>query len=137
MIHLNKYLVDLDQLKTAINEIHPELIMKNFTSISTRIAWDHMFLWWLNKDCNNLTEKFPFIHRIQQILQLWITIYYSLYRNLLMKMFQFLGRLQKAIAVIFFWGQKGFSQMELWNWLKDGIRKCNKMVNMLFNKVNV
>ena len=46
---------------------------------------DRMFLWWSGKNCYSLAEKFWFICRIHQMLHLQISIYFGLYKILLME----------------------------------------------------
>ena len=53
--------------------------------LKTRIMRGHMFLWWPGKNCYSLAGKFWFIHRIHQTLHLQISIYFGLYKILLME----------------------------------------------------
>ena len=46
---------------------------------------DGMFLWWLGKNCYSLAGKLWFIHHIHQTLHLQISIYFGLYKILLME----------------------------------------------------
>ena len=46
---------------------------------------DHMFLWWPGKTSYILAAKFWFISHIHQTLHLWLSIYFGLYKILLME----------------------------------------------------
>ena len=44
-----------------------------------------MFLWWPGKNCYTLAGKHWFIHHIHQSLRFWISMYFGLYKILLME----------------------------------------------------
>ena len=46
---------------------------------------DRMFLRWPSKNCHSLTGKFWVIYHIHQTLHIWLSIYLSLYKILLME----------------------------------------------------
>ena len=76
----NNSFQQVGQLKAALDEKCPiENII--FHQNNTR----HMFLSWPGKNCYSLAGKFQLIHHIEQTLQLLITIYFSLYKILLME----------------------------------------------------
>ena len=100
-----------------------------------------MFLWWPGKNCYSFAGKFWFICRIHQTLYLWISIYFGLYKILLMEKISIPWKTVKGT-----WNNsllkkiKNFGKMELWSFLKNGKNyevswKCNKRVNTLFNKI--
>ena len=86
---------------------------------STRIMQNCMFLWWPGKNCNSLAGKFWIIHHIHQTLHLWISIYFSLYKILLMEKNSTPWKTAKGS-----WNSsllkkiKRFGKMELWSCLK-------------------
>ena len=99
-----------------------------------KIMQDCTFLWRHGKNCCNLTWNFWFIHHIQKALILWISIYFSFYKILLMeKNFHYLedstwnSSLLKKINC--------FRNIKLWSCLKNGRRQWNKRTNTLFRKV--
>ena len=84
MINSNKYCSQWDQLKAALSEKHLQLVNRKcliFHKNNTR--W-HVF-WWPIKDCYSLAGKIWFIHHIHQTLHFQMSIYFSLYKILLME----------------------------------------------------
>ena len=84
MINSNKYCSQLDQLKAALDEKHPELVNRKriiFHQDNARLQ----FLWWPDKNCHSLAGKFWFIRHIHQTLHVQISIYFGLYKILLME----------------------------------------------------
>ena len=81
-----------------------------------------MFLWWPGNNCDSLVGKFRFIHRIHQMLYLWISMYFGHYKILLVeKKFSVLLKTVKGT-----WNSslckkiKSFVKIELWSCLKNG-----------------
>ena len=80
---------------------------------------DHMFLWWPGINCYSLAGKFWFICCIQQTLHLWISIYFGLYKILLMENISIHWKTVKGT-----WNSsllkkiKSFGKVELWSCLK-------------------
>ena len=105
-------------------------------NLSIRIMQDHMFLWYPGKNCYSLAGKFGFISHIHQILYLQISIYFDLYRILLMEKYSIPWKTVKGT-----WSNsllkkiKSFGKMELRRCMKNGRRQWNKRVNTLFNEV--
>ena len=92
--------------------------------------------WW-GKNYSCLARNFLFIYHSFQTLHLWMSIYFTVCKVLLME--------KKSIAwktVKDTWHSsllkkiKSFGKMELWSFLQNGRRQWNKMVKMLFNKVS-
>ena len=85
-----------------------------------------MFLWWLGKNCYSLTGKFWSTHCIHQPLHLWVSIYFGLYKILLMEKISVPWESVKGT-----WNRssfkkiKSFGKMELWSCLKNGRKKEN------------
>ena len=80
----NKYCSQWDQLKAALGEVSgiSQQKIHNLPQGNTRPK----FLWWPGKNIiNSLAGKFWFIHCIHQTLHLQISIYFGLYKILLME----------------------------------------------------
>ena len=96
-----------------------------------------MFLWSPGKNCNSLAGKFWFIHHTHQVLYLWMSIYFSIYKVLSMEKKNSVpqktvkdtwdGSLIKKI--------KNFGKMGLWSSPTNVKRQWNKTVKTLFYKV--
>ena len=87
MFHSNKYCCHLDQLKSALNEKHLELVNRKLIIFHQDNA-NHLFPlfpWTPDKNCYNLAGRLRFIYHIHQTLHLWISIYFHLYKILLME----------------------------------------------------
>ena len=123
MVNSNKYCSQLDQLKAALNEKHPELVNRKCIIFHQDIFQDCMFLGWPGKNCYSLAGKFWFIRRIHQTLHLRISIYFGLYKILLMEKISIPYKTVKGT-----WNSsllkkiKSFGKMELWSCLKNGRR---------------
>ena len=96
-----------------------------------------IFLWWAGNNCYSLAGKFWLSCYIHQKLFLWISIYFGLYKILLMEKISITWKMAKStcnsslLKMI-----RNLGKMEkLWSCLKNGRRKQNKRVNTLFNKV--
>ena len=94
-----------------------------------------MFLWWPDKNCHSLVGKFWFIYHIHQTLHLQISIYFGLYKILLMEEISIPWKTIKGTWQFFAQKDKSLGKMELWNCLKNGRRQWNKTVNMWISKV--
>ena len=80
---------------------------------------DCMFLWWLGKNCYSLAGKFWFIHHIHQILHLQISIYFGVYKIVLMEeKFNSLEDCKRHLEQFFAQWDKKFGE--------DGIMKLPK-----------
>ena len=65
VINSNKYCSQLDQLKAALDEKHPELVNRKRIIFHQDNTRPHIF-WWPGKNCYSLAGKFWFIRRIHQ-----------------------------------------------------------------------
>ena len=77
-INSNKCHSQLDQPKVALDEKHPELVNRKCIIFHQDNARP-------GKNCYSLAGKFWFIRRIHQTLHLQISIYFGLYKILLME----------------------------------------------------
>ena len=109
-IHSNKYCSQLDQLKTALSETCLKLVNRKCIIFYQDSTKQHVSLMTREK-CYSLAETFWFIHGIHQMLHLQVSIYFSLYKILLME----------KISVPFSQKIKSLEKMELWSCLKNGI----------------
>ena len=82
-INSNKWSSWLDQLKVALDKKHLNWSTENAWSY-IRILQDCLFLCWPVRNCYSLAGKFWFICCIHQRLYLQISIYFDLYKFLLM-----------------------------------------------------
>ena len=88
-----------------------------------RIMQDWMFLWWPGRHCYSLAGKFWFIHYIHQTAHLWISIYFGLYKILIMeKNFNSLKDYTRHMEQFLLKKIKSFGKMELWSCLENGRR---------------
>ena len=89
-INSSKYCSHWAQLKAAtVDDKHLELVSgKGISSI--RITQDPVFLWWPGKNCYSLIGNFWFIHRIHQTLHFLKSIYFGIYKILLIEKISFL-----------------------------------------------
>ena len=92
MINSNEYCSQLDQLKAAPDEKHPELVNRKHVTFHQDNTRLHVSLMTRQK-LFSLSGKFWFFHHIHQTLHLQICIYFCLYKVFLMETFQFPGRL--------------------------------------------
>ena len=89
-INSSKYCSHWAQLKAAtVDYKHLELVSGKGIS-SLRITQDPVFLWWTGKNCYSLIGNFWFIHRIHQTLHFWKSIYFGIYKILLIEKISFL-----------------------------------------------
>ena len=122
MINSNKYCSHLDQLKAALDEKHPELVNRKHIIFHQDNARPHASLMTRQK-LLQLAGKFWFIRRIHQTLHLQISIYFSLYKILLMEEISIPWKTVEGT-----WNSsllkkiKSFGKMELWSCLKNGRR---------------
>ena len=82
-INSNKYSSELDWLKAALDKKCPELVKRKciiFHQENTRLPVSLM----TRQKLLQLAGKFWFMHHIHQILHLWISISFGLYKILLM-----------------------------------------------------
>ena len=123
LINSNKCCSQLDQLKAALDKKRPELVdrkHKIFHQDNTKL---HVSLMTRQKLFNSLAGKFWFIHCIHQTLHLWISIYFDLYKILLMEKLSIPWKTVKGT-----WNNsllkkiKSFGKMELRSCLKNGRR---------------
>ena len=80
----SKYFSQLDQLKAALDKKHPELVNRKciiFRQDNTRLYASLMIRWKMLQ----LGGKFWFIHRIHQTLCLQTSLYFGLYKILVME----------------------------------------------------
>ena len=121
-INSNKYCSQLDQLKAALNKKHPELVNRKCIIFRQDNARLHVF-WWPGKNCYSLAGKFWFICCLHQTLHLQISIYFGLYKILLMEKISIPWKTVKGT-----WNSsllkkmKSFGKMALWSCLKNGRR---------------
>ena len=129
IIHSNKYCSQLDQLKEAPVEKHPELGNKKCIIFHQDNVRPHVFLYgnttiaWMGISDSSAvftrhhTFRFPFIYKIfsGKISDPWKSVKGTCNSSLLKKI-------------------KSFGKTELWSCLKNGRRQQNKAVNT-FNKV--
>ena len=117
-INSNKYCSQVDQLQAALVENHPELVNRKRKIFHQDNAGLHVSLM-TGKNCYSLAGKFWFIHHIHQTLHLWISIYFNLYKILLMEKILIPWKTVKGT-----WNSsllkkiKSFGKMELWSCLK-------------------
>ena len=132
MIHSNKYCFQLDQMKEALVEKHPELVNRKCIIFHQDNVRPHVFLYgktttaWMGiSDSSTVftrhcTFRFPFIlftkFLVKKISDPWKSVKGTWNSSLLKKI-------------------KSFRKTELWSCLKNSRRQRNKTVNMLFSKV--
>ena len=90
------------------------------------------FLWWPAKNHYSLAGKFWFIYYIHHTLQLWKSIYFGLYKILLMEKISIPWTTVKDT-----WNNSLLSKIKIWGrWnYKVAWKVVDKMMNILFNKV--
>ena len=116
----SKYCPQLDQLKAALDEKRPKLVNRK------RIIFhqDNARPCFFDDQAKTVTAgKFWFICHIHQTLHLRISIYFSLYKILLMeKIFNSLEDCKRHLEQFFAQKIKSFGKMKLWSCLKNGRR---------------
>ena len=133
MINSNKYCSQLDQLKAALDEKCLESVKRKCIIFHQGNARPHVSLMTRQK-LYSLAGKFWFICHIHQTLHLWISIYFGLYKILLMEKISIPWKTVKSMwNSSLFKKIKSFGKMELWSCLKNGRRYWNKRVNSVFN----
>ena len=83
MINSKKYCSQLDQLKSALDKKHSELVNRKCITFHQDNARLHVSL--ITRQKLSLAGKFSFICHIHQTLHLQISIYFGLYKILLME----------------------------------------------------
>ena len=78
-----------------------------------------MFLWWPGKSCYSLAGKFQFILRIWQTLRHWMSIYFGLYRILLVGKISVPSKTVKGA-----WNSSFLKKIK--SFWKDGVTKLPK-----------
>ena len=122
MINSSKYCSQLDQLKAALDEKHPELVNRKHIIFHQDNARPHASLM-TRKNCYSLVGKFWFIRHIHQTLHLQISIYFILYKILLMEKNSIPWKTVKGTWNTSLLKQvKSFGKTDLWSWLKNGRR---------------
>ena len=109
---------------------------------SIRGTQDCVFLWWQGKHCYSLAGKFWFTHRIHQTFHFQISIYFSLYKILLMEKTSIPWKTVKNHLEQFFvqkdekfWEDGIMKLPEKWQKIAEKNDSTTILVNMLFNKV--
>ena len=111
----------LDQLKTPLNKKHPELVNVKCIIFHQHNGRPHVCL--MTKQKLLQFEKFWFILHIHQTLQLQMSIYFGLYKILLMEKILIPRKTVKGT-----WNSSllkninNFGKMELWSCLENGRR---------------
>ena len=121
-INFNKYWSQLDQVKAALDEKHPELVNRKRIIFHQDNARPRFF----DDQAKTVTAWLGsswFICRIHQTLHLRISIYFGLYKILLMEKISIPWKTVKGTCNSSMLKKiKSFGKMELWSCLKDGRR---------------
>ena len=130
------------QLKAAFNAKHPEFVKGKHIIFHQDKTRPHVSLitrkkllqpgWEVLISSAIFTRHCTF----RQTLHIWMSIYFGLYKILLMERQSIPWKTVKGIWNISLLKKtKSFGKMKLWSCLENDRKYWNKMVNMLFNKV--
>ena len=134
-INSNKYFSQLDQLKEALDEKHPELVNRKCIIFHQDNARPHVSLMIRQKSLQ-LGRK-VLIHLLYPpgIAPSCFTLFLPLQNSLNGKNFNSLDNCRRHWEQLFAQRDKSFGRVELLICLKNGSSSRNKMMNIFFNKV--